>query len=377
MRKAADSVTTHAPAPRCRPAKASWSAIGLAGAMLATPAAAQDRWMFTAYLTSSVAGVGSVQYAACGNTGIGQGACAGSGAELYRVSLSFQPTQWEEDGREILFACVDGYIWISIPVCNGRAFFDGEFVKTPPPGTPKMSDEDKAELAHASQQFKHVAAGMGVAASITNALGNKVGALSMVGVGALSYYLSDQLNKMSLDPIDNNYTTLATVINPPLPTGIAGKPCMVSGGASVNGPATFISRSIGLAQAASTSFNRMQGAIAAGDSYWTAQQGQAMLSYTQQLRSKLDKVPLSTLFACAERAATDPASVLAFERNLSTNGLPADLAAPFAELGLDIVPATGTLYIAAPDLVANVHNAILGSISSRPLYWQAFESGLP
>ena len=122
----------------------------------------------------------------------------------------------------------------------------------------------------------------------------------------------------------------------------------------------------------------MQSALAAGDSYWTAQQGQAMLYYAAVLDYRLETHPLSTVFNCVTPLdLTSAAAVLAWERSVATNGMPPSLAASFAALGLTDSRYTGFLYIQDPELVAAAFNAIIGPQASRPVYWQTLDDNVP
>jgi hypothetical protein len=393
MRKAADNPTTPAarrPAtPRRRAAKLSGYAVGLALAALARPAAA-DPVQVGGFLFGGVApGAGGAEFIVCNYPApmYPLPPCGKNGSTvLTTIFLDFRPFQTVIDipGRTASTADIAFYA-----ACAGQpggcnpvpdtVFTLSDAPPAPPPGTPQLTADQKRNYAHWSNYVGIAASGMAYAAAGFTGLGNAPGAVATAGMSAMTAAFSFVLNDIALDPIDGNYTTIAEY-NPPYPpvADLSAKPCMVSGGSTGGGPAQWFANNIGLAQAISTSYNRMQGAIAAGDSYWTAQQGQAMEYFAAVLDSRLASHPLSTVFNCiTPLPLTSAAAVLAWERSVATNGMSPALANLFAALGLTDSRYTGFLYIQDPELVADAFNAILGQQVSRPVYWQILDNNVP
>jgi len=245
----------------------------------------------------------------------------------------------------------------------------------PPPSTPAMPDDQKKRFAHWSNYVGILSAATAFAATVFVAVGNAAAATALGTSSALLYILSSVLNDISVDPIDDNYAVIATPIPYPLPDLSGGGTCAENIG---NG----LSLTIALAQAVTTSYNRMQGALVAGDAYWTQQQAQAMVNYANQLDNELSNIDPAQLFGCApERQLTSAAAALSFEMNLSTNGMHAFLTSAYNSTGITgsfaLYQANGFLYVQDPELVAEGYNAIFGPKSSRVMYWQALGNDVP
>lgn len=87
--------------------------------------------------------------------------------------------------------------------------------------------------------------------------------------------------KLANDPIDPNFTLIATPTNISLPADLT---------IGVN-LASDEAKAIALAAALLTSINRYQGAVAAGNQYWTAQQLATVNNYSAQLNSLVNNIP--------------------------------------------------------------------------------------
>jgi hypothetical protein len=243
----------------------------------------------------------------------------------------------------------------------------------PPPGTPAMDPDQKKRFAHWSNYVGILGGATAFAGTIFLAVGNVAAATALGASSALLWVLSSALNDIAVDPIDNNYTVIATPTPYPLPDLSGGGPCAVNIG---NG----LANTVGLAQAVTTSYNRMQGAVAAGDDYWTMQQAQAMVAYANQLDNELAAIDPAQLFGCTpQRPLTSAAATLAFEQNLSTNGMPAFMTAAYNAAGITdaLWQANGFLYVQDPELVAEAYNALFGPKDSRAVYWQALANNVP
>lgn len=385
MPKAADYVTP------C----AATIAIGLALAALASPAAAELR-IVEGVLTHAQAGAGGAAFNFCNYppgvrpTGYESPAmpCDTRGTLIGTMFVTFLPSQRvievpQPENIYVFAGCTgDGSPYAETCQDSGGFSFGG-VPQPPPPGTPKLSDEQKKRYAHWSNYFAMTAGTMALATGVFVAIPNPPAATALGAMSAMMYILSARLNEDALDPIDNNYTTIAPFIPYPFPAAdLALKPCMVSSGSTGGGPAQWIANNIGLAEAISTSFNRMQGAIAAGDAYWTAQQGQAMLGYAATLDTRLDTHPMSTIFACQNpQPITSAAAVLAWERSIQANGMSPLVKNSFASLGItdpfDVKQAAGLLYTQDPELVADAYNAILGPFGTKAFYWTVLDGNVP
>jgi hypothetical protein len=185
---------------------------------------------------------------------------------------------------------------------------------------------------------------------------------------ALSGTAAAKLTQLANDPLDPDYTDIAMPTAYPVPAG----------GTCVVGIAGALANLAGLADAASTSFNRMQYAISIGDTYWRQQQGQAMLSYAVQVDSILKT--LRKQFSCLPvRGTATAADITAFQQNLATNGPSSDMLKAWAAEGVtdptDINNMVALITSADPNQSATMFNALFGP-RPRQAYWQALRQSL-
>jgi hypothetical protein len=250
-------------------------------------------------------------------------------------------------------------------------------VAGPPPAQPfpKMSDDEKKRFAHWSNYVGILGSASVFAGAIFAGTGNAAGVVVSAAIAAELGALAFVLNDIALDPIDNDYMEIAQPTPYPLPDVSPGGACAQRIG---NG----LSNTIGLAQALSTAYNRMQGAIAAGDNYWTQQQGQAMLGYAAKLDNRLATVDPAKIFGCLpQRQPRDASAVMSWETRLMRNGMPQYLTAAFAAIGItdpnDLASINGFFAVQDPALVSDGYNAIFGPRQSRPVYWQSLADNVP
>jgi len=189
--------------------------------------------------------------------------------------------------------------------------------------------------------------------------------------GVLSGYTAYYLNQLAKDPIDPDYTDI------PLPTAYPVPPA----GTCLTKIATALGNLAGLADAASTSYNREQGAIQPGDAYWTGQQGQAMLSYAGQVDALLQNFRatarcLPVRLSPSTGGQVTASDIAAFQADIASNGLPPEaIAALSAESG-DLNDIANMITSADPALVATAFNALMGP-RPRKQYWQALLQAVP
>ncbi|HQT26256.1 MAG TPA: hypothetical protein PLK99_06615, partial [Burkholderiales bacterium] len=100
-------------------------------------------------------------------------------------------------------------------------------------------------------------------------------------VGGLSAMAAAYFAKLAADPVDPNYTVIATPNSIQLPANLTIGTNLASDE----------SKAIALSAALITSFNRYQGAMAAADSYWAAQQLATVISYSNQLNRLISNLP--------------------------------------------------------------------------------------
>ncbi len=185
-------------------------------------------------------------------------------------------------------------------------------------------------------------------------------------IGGLSAMAAAYFAKLAADPVDSNYTVIATPKNIQLPANLTVGTNLASDE----------SKAIALAAALITSFNRYQGAMAAGDSYWAAQQLATVISYSNQLNRLIDNLP-SDLRAFANQliALGVPANLLVStssvfntESQIASYGLSPEALNLFNLLGLssgDIQTATQDLYVQNINDLAGQYPALLNTFAAN------------
>lgn len=188
-------------------------------------------------------------------------------------------------------------------------------------------------------------------------------------IGGLSGMLSAYYAKLAADPVDPNYTVIATPATATLPSGLTVG----------QGLATTEIKAIATAAALLTSINRYQGAVAAGDTTWEAKQLAAiekyiglLNGYTGQLGSQVAAF-VDQLKKIGLTATISTSQALAAETTLAQNGLPQSVLDIFQQLGLspaDIQSAFENTYVQNINLLAgqypNMLNSFVSPISSVP-----------
>jgi len=237
----------------------------------------------------------------------------------------------------------------------------------PPPPPPRFTQAQKTRYLRWSIAAGQMGVVFGLAAGYAPApaIVLKYG-LTIAGIlsGAEAVYLG----RLAADPLDPDYTDIAMPTAYPVP---AAGPCLTR-------VATALANIAGLAQAASTSYNREQYAISIGDQYWTGQQGQAMLSYGGQLDAELHNFR-ATARCLAVRlspsgGAVTAGDIAAFQADIAANGLPPEAIAATQAEGVDPADFIASITSADPVLAAAAFNALMGP-RPRGQYWQALLAG--
>ena len=236
---------------------------------------------------------------------------------------------------------------------------------TPSPPPAQMTDAEKKAYSDFAKQATVVAGAFGLASGATRGLPQVSAAL--FAIGGVTAFVAAGFNNLSADPIDPDYTRIASPDPWPLPD--FGNNC-------AQRVASYWANGYGLADAASTSFNRMQGAIQSGDSDWTQAQGDAMLRYAADTDNYLaqDK---TRVFACVPEHpdAVDAQKVMKSETYVSQHGLPDFMLQGLANVGItdqaSIDYITGLMIVQDPNLVVLAFNAMFGAKDQRAGYWQA------
>lgn len=184
-------------------------------------------------------------------------------------------------------------------------------------------------------------------------------------IGGLSGMAAAYFAKLAADPIDTNYMVIATPNNIQLPSSLTI-------GTSL---ASDESKAIELAAALITSFNRYQGAVAAGNSYWAAQQLAAVNDYSTQLDGLIGNLPgdlrtfTNQLISLGVPANLFISAGNAFnmESNIAAYGLSQDALNLFNQLGLsasDIQMATQDVYVQNINDLAGQYPSLLDTFAA-------------
>ncbi len=163
-------------------------------------------------------------------------------------------------------------------------------------------------------------------------------------IGALGAALSGDLffvtDVLETDPPDPNYKVIATPTVPALQ--LLGVQSGVTPGvaAAFNAWMQNEESMIGYSAVLLTCFNRAQGAAAAGDAFWEAQQAAAAQQYERQLGGfQLAEPALRASLQAALQAEGFPvipiasADIQAYQQSVAANGLPSDVVAALQGLG--------------------------------------------
>jgi hypothetical protein len=265
-----------------------------------------------------------------------------------------------------------------LPIVDPRNITNATVLSQPKiPAKKAFSPETKAAFATASQQTGVVAVALGIGSIIFSATGVPGGFLGVIStlLGLTQYALDGVAN----DPVDTNYTELA-VATPysPLPDLTGAPKC-------VQNLVNYYAKLWGVANATHTSYNRLLGAVQAGDTYWTNHQASNMHKLGKQLETMVTKLQASPQvhFNCLRPQLQlpvqniDQARVLANQTTLATSGSPSSW---FQGFGLDdqtVQNLTGLFYVQDPALVAAAYNAIFDDPTQHTFNWAQLANGLP
>ena len=187
-------------------------------------------------------------------------------------------------------------------------------------------------------------------------------------IGGLSAMTAGYFAKLANDPIDPNFTLIATPTNISLPADLT---------IGVN-LASDEAKAIALAAALLTSINRYQGAVAAGNQYWTAQQLATVNNYSAQLNSLVNNIPadlqgfINQILALGvpQNLNVSTSDVYTSELNTfySGLGLSPDAMNIFDQLALspgDLQMANQVLYVQDINALAGQYPGVLYSLANN------------
>lgn len=168
------------------------------------------------------------------------------------------------------------------------------------------------------------------------------------------------------DPIDSNYTVVASPVQTPLSSvGLTSNPNAPGLDSAISNLVQRGLDIISLSQAIQTSLNRAQGAFVAGDSFWVQQQLNALNAYSQQLGLAISQLPTALDELDRQLVATGLSPIilsslqaLTFEQNLLSGGLSADELSVLEALGFDptmIQDIISSLAVQDPAALAGVY----------------------
>jgi hypothetical protein len=174
----------------------------------------------------------------------------------------------------------------------------------------------------------HVSGGAGGIA------GNVGGSLSTLSCGG-----GDGMTKLSFDPVDTRFKTIAQPRIPNVAKVVAGGDVSAALARAFNDLFAARARGVGYAGAVITSINRAQGAYAKKQKTWEKKQMRAAGRYAKSLASAFDeerqvRPRVATLVGGLELPVNTAEDVAAFRDSLIRNGLPSDLTAGLARLGV-------------------------------------------
>jgi hypothetical protein len=219
-------------------------------------------------------------------------------------------------------------------------FLDGEKTSEPtmlrvPEGLPprfkdvtKLVFADLGVTMYAECGSVHVSGGAGGIA------GNVGGSLSTLSCGG-----GDGMTKLSFDPVDTRFKTIAKPRIPNVAKVVASGDLSAALAKAFNDLFAARAKGVGYAGAVITSINRAQGAYAKKQKAWEEKQMRAAGRYAKNLASAFDeerrvRPRVATLVGGLDLAVNAAEDVAAFRDSLIRNGLPSDLAAGLARLGL-------------------------------------------
>lgn len=198
------------------------------------------------------------------------------------------------------------------------------------------------QLLSASRQYADAGDRYALAAkACRNSSPVKVDCAFIQAVASLYHGISRLYEAIARDPIDSNYTVIATPIIPSFPT--VATPPGVSQVETDAWNALFdnMKQTIGVGNALITSINRAAGAIVAGDMAWKDQQVQAALGYAAQLASlvgaQADLHKNLQQILVQEGSTPIPltvADVTNYQYSVFASGLPTFLVQDLTQLGL-------------------------------------------
>lgn len=210
----------------------------------------------------------------------------------------------------------------------------------------RFTDAQKAAMAKASADLNTDAAVLTVIAAACLAIPDSSVTKICAFGGGLSagavWLLSGILNQLALDPADPNYAVIASPIFPIL-QNLSTQPGITQAEAdALNAWLSNLEQAIGYGRAAITSINRADGAYAAGNTYWEAQQMQAAAQYALKLSSLLSMQPAlrAAVFDALQAAGfpvitASPNDVYNFEIGVLSGSLPTFLTDALTQLGAD------------------------------------------
>lgn len=147
--------------------------------------------------------------------------------------------------------------------------------------------------------------------------------------------------QMYLDPVDTNYTELASISLPSVIPVVPAGAVTVDEAADCNNWLSNLCQSAACSSAVLTSLNRAQGAAFAGNSYWNSAQMTAAVQFEAQLAALMDQEPLlrSNVVARFDADGFSPFSfttndAIAFQLEVETGGLPIAMLNTFSNLDL-------------------------------------------
>lgn len=185
-------------------------------------------------------------------------------------------------------------------------------------------------------------------------------------IAGLSGMAGIYLAKLAADPIDPNFTVIATPKNISLPADL-------NIGISL---ASDEAKAIALAAALLTSINRYQGAVAAGNQYWTVQQFAIVNNYSAQLNNLVNNLPadlqsfINQILALGvpQNLNISTSDVYQSEVNTFYSGLSPDAINIFDQLALstaDLQSANQILYVQDINALAGQYPKVLYSLADN------------
>jgi len=164
---------------------------------------------------------------------------------------------------------------------------------------------------------------------------------AIAGIAADQAATAQNCYNMFLDPVDTNFTALVQAAFPTVVPLLVGNGITQAEAVAYNAWQTNMSQEVGYSTALITAVNRAQGAAAYSNSYWDLRQMTSAVQFEAQLAAAADSEPALRSNVVAQFLAdgysaftTTAAQALAFQMEVLTNGLPADLLQALMSLGL-------------------------------------------